>query len=233
MIFSVWNTLQHIILLSASIFLHRRKRPASRPALDNNQPTQQEMNVYGMIDANQSAQPETNHNDTAPNDTTTRPSGDTQVHYDVERTDAPSGDNHVYYNEQSVARAEKNEPLNNQQTSPGASLDELYSKPNKQRKPANVSQDYEYVYGHGAAGGNRGAREGVSGDGNQDLDYVDIDHSVTPDPRSVGLNPGSPGVIYAEIQRKRKDTDTVQQVDNGETPGDSDMMMVENDIYAT
>ena len=148
-------------------------------------------------------------------------------------TEAPSCDNHVYYNEQSVARAAKNQPQNNQQTSPGASLDELYSKPNKQRKSATVSQDYEYVYGHGAAGGNRGAREGMSGDGNQGLDYVNINHSVTPDPRSVGLNPGSPGVIYAEIQRKRKDTDTVQQVDNGATPGDNDMVMIENDLYAT
>ena len=191
------------------------------------------MNLYGITGANQSAQPETNHYDNVPEDTTTRPSGNTHVYGDMGRTEAPPDDTHVYYNEQPVARAEKNQPRNNQQTSPGASLDELYSKPNKQRKPTNVSQDYEYVYGHGAAGGNRGAREGVSGVGNQDLNYVDIDHSVTPDPRSVGLDPGSPGVIYAEIQRKRKDTDTVQQVDNGETPGDNDMMMVENDLYST
>ena len=189
--------------------------------------------MYGMTGATQSVQPETNRNDTVPEDTTNRPSGDTHVNNDIGQTEAPSGDKHVYYNEQPVARAAKNEPRNNQQTSPGASLDELYSKPNKQRKPANVSQDYEYVYGHGTAGENRGAREGVSGDGNQDLDYVDIGHSVTPDLRSLELNPGSPGVTYAEIQRKRKDTDTVQQVNNGETPGDNDMMMVENDLYAS
>ena len=189
--------------------------------------------MYGITGANQSAQPEANHYDNVTEVTATRPSDNTHVYYDVGRTEAPPDDTHVYYNEQPVARAGKNEPRINQQTSPGASLDDLYSKLNKQRKPANVSQDYEYVYGHGAAGGNIGAREGVSGDGNQDLDYVDIVHCVTPDPRSVGLNPGSPGVIYAEIQRKRKDTDTVQQVDNGETPGDNDMMMVENDLYAT
>ena len=178
--------------------------------------------MYGMTGANQSVQPDTNRNDTVPEDNTNRPSGDTHVNNDIGQTEAPSGDKHVYYNEQPVARAAENEPRNNQQTSPDASLDELYSKPNKQKKPANVSQGYAYVYGHGAAGGNRGARERVSGDGNQDLDYVYIDHSVTPDLRSVGLNPGSPGVTYA-----------VQQVNNGETPGDNDMMMVENDLYAS
>ena len=54
----------------------------------------------------------------------------------------------LHYNEQSVATV-----ANNRQTSSNVSIDALFSKPNKQRKPANASQDYEYVYGHGTAGG--------------------------------------------------------------------------------
>ena len=118
------------------------------------------------------------------------------------------------------------------------SLDELYNQPNKQRKPATVSQHYEYVYGHGAAGGNGeaeeaggngGAEEGESGVGNQDLDYVDIDHRVTPDPRSIEVTPRSERVIYAELQHQG--TNTAHQVDSGKTPGDSNMVMVENELY--
>ena len=198
------------------------------------------MNLYEITDFNQPApQPETNLYDTIARDTT-HPSDDTHVYYNnIGQVVVPPDDTHVYYNEQSVVRGAKNEPQNSQETSPDVSLDELYNQPNKQRKPATVSQDYEYVYGHGAAGGNGGdeeaggnggaeeaggnggAEEGKSGVENQDLDYVDIDHSITPDLRSVGVTPRSQGVIYAEVQQKDMDTD--QQVD--------DMMMVENDLY--
>ena len=54
----------------------------------------------------------------------------------------------LHYNEQSVATA-----ANNRQTSSDVSFVELISKPNKQRKHATASQDYEYVYGHGSVGG--------------------------------------------------------------------------------
>ena len=64
----------------------------------------------------------------------------------------------------------------------------------------------------------------MSGVGNQYLDYVDIDHSANPGPWSVGVIPRSEGVIYAEIQQKRKNTDTDHQVDDGETLGDSDII---------
>ena len=67
--------------------------------------------------------------------------------------------------------------------------------------------------------------------GNQYLDYVDIDHSVKPGPWSVGVIPRSEGVIYAEIQQKRKDTDTDHQVDGGETPGDSNIIYLLLNIY--
>ena len=199
------------------------------------------MNLYEITDFNQPApQPETNLYDTIARDTTTHPSDDTHVYYNnIGQVVVPPDDTHVYYNEQSVVRGAKNEPQNSQETSPDVSLDELYNQPNIQMKPAPVSQDYEYVYGHGAAGGNGGdeeaggnggaeeaggnggAEEGKSGVENQDLDYVDIDHSITPDLRSVGVTPRSQGVIYAEVQQKDMDTD--QQVD--------DMMMVENDLY--
>ena len=220
------------------IFLHRRSRPSSHPSLAN-QSTQPDMNVYETTGFNQPAQSTTNLYDTITEDTTRHSSDDTHVYYNnIGQTVVPPDDRHVYYNEQSVARGAKNEPQNNQETSPDVSLDELYNQPNKQRKPATVSQDYEYVYGHGAAGGNGaaeeaggngGAEEGESRVGNQDLDYTDIDHSVTPDLRSAEITPRSEGVIYAEIQRK--DTDTDHQVDSGETPGDSDMVMVENELY--
>ena len=233
MMSSIWN------IQPTDIFLNRRRHPASHPALDD-QPSEPDMNLYEITDFNQPApQPETNLYDTIARDTTTHPSDDTHVYYNsVGQSVVPHDDTHVYYNEQSVARGAKNEPQNSQETSPDVSLDELYNQPNKQRKPAPVSQHYEYVYGHGAAGGKRGAEEAggnggaeeeESGVGNQDLDYVDIDHSATPDPRSAEVTPKSEGLIYAEVQQK--DTDTDQQVDSGETPGGSDMVMVENELY--
>ena len=214
--------MEHTVSRSNVIFVHRRRHPASHLTLEN-QPTQPE---YVITDFNQSAPPETNHYDTVVTDTDLT---DTMTN--------PPDDRHVYYNEQFVASGAKNEPQNSQETSPDVSL-ELYNQPNKQRKHATVSQDYEYVYGHRAAGGKRGAQEaggnggaedGESGVGNQDLDYVDIDHSATPDPRSIEVTPRSEEVIYAELQRK--DTDTDHEVDSGETPGDSDMAMIENELY--
>ena len=218
------------------IFLHRRSRPSSHPSLAN-QSTQPDMNVYEMTDFNQPAQSTTNLYDTITEDTTRHSSDDTHVYYNnIRQTVAPP---HVYYNEQPVERGAKNEPQNSQETSPDVSLDELYNQPNKQRKPAPVSQHYEYVYGHRAAGGKRGAEEAggnggaeeeESGVGNQDVDYVDADHDVTPDSRSAEVTPSQNlGVIYAEVQRK--DTDTDHQVDSGETPGDSNMVMIENKLY--
>ena len=50
---------------------------------------------------------------------------------------------------------------------------------------------------------------------------------MNPDKRSQGINLSSPGVTYTQVQRT-KDAATDQQV---ETPGDSDMQMVENELY--
>ena len=196
----------------------RRRGPASRPALDSYQPPLTEANVY----------------ETVPEDTITHPPGGEDVYYNsTEQTVMLPGGEHVYYNEQSGARAAKDKRQNNHQISRDAALDELYSKPNTQSKPGNDSEDYDYVWTAGGSGGAEGSggAGGIGGETNvrnQDLDYVDIDHSGNPDKRSQGINPSSPGVTYIEVQHK-KDAATDQQV---ETPGNSDMQMVENELYS-
>ena len=177
--------------------------------------------------------------ETVPEDTITHPPGGEHVYYNsTEQTVVLPGGEHVYYNKQSGARAAEDTRQNNHQTPSDVALDELYSKTNKQSKPGNDSEDYDYVWTAGESGGAGGSggderiggkreEEGILNARNQDLEYVDIDHSGNPDKRSQGINPSSPGVTYAEVQRK-KDAATDQQV---ETPGDSDMQMVENELY--
>ena len=201
--------MDHSVAQSTVIFLHRHRGPASDPVTDNN-PTQPGTSLYATTDSNQPTPPQVNLYDTV---------------------GCPSGGEHVYYNEQPGVRAVKEKRQNNHHTSDVA-LEELYSKPNKQSKPGNDSEDYDYVWSAGGSGGDGrigGKREegGKLNARNQDLEYVDIDHSGNPDKRPQGINPSSPGVTYTEVQRKT-DAATDQQV---ETPGDSDMQMVENELY--
>ncbi|KAK2187058.1 hypothetical protein NP493_180g07090 [Ridgeia piscesae] len=204
-----------------------RTGPASRPALDNHQTPQPEMNLYDTTDSYQPPLPDTNVYETVPEDTITHPPGGEHVYYNsIEQTVVLPGGEHVYYNEQSGARAVKDTRQKNQQTSPDVALDELYSTPNKQSKPENDSEDYNYVWTTGGSGG-AGGSGGETNAQNQDLEYVDIDHSGNPNKRSQGINPSSPGVTYTEVQRK-KDAATDQQV---ETPSDSNMQMVKNELY--
>ena len=158
------------------------------------------MNMNGTNGVNHSAQPETNHYATVPENTSTG------------QTEAPSDDTRGYH----VARG----PRDNYQTTPDVPL-ELYSQPNNEKK--YVSNDYGYANAHGATGPYRWDEERVSRMENGD---VAIGHKVTPGVVSAGVNSRSPGVIYTEVQRKRR-----QQVDNGDPPSESDMVMVENDLY--
>ena len=111
---------------------------------------------------------------------------------------------------------------------PNVSLDDLYSKPNKQRKvdkDSHNASDYACVYGHVTAGP---MDDGTTSSGNEELNYVEIDHSgVEGATRNEGSHLESEGVTYAEIQPKITNPDT--------TPldGDMDMSMVENDLYLT
>ena len=67
----------------------------------------------------------------------THPPGDTHVYYNSKQTVTPPVAEHVYQTEQSGVRGANKKPQNNLQMSPDVPLDELYSKPNKQRKPRN------------------------------------------------------------------------------------------------
>ena len=120
----------------------------------------------------------------------------------------------------------------NTKSQPIVSLDDLYSKPNKQRKFGKDSQnasDYACVYGHVTAGP---MDDGMTGSGNEELNYVEIDHSgVEGATRDEGSHPESEGVTYAEIQPKTTSSDTTPL--DGDTPGGMDMSMVENDLYST
>ena len=174
------------------------------------------MNLYAITGSvqitrsNLSEQPQTNLHESVPEDTATYISDDTHVNDNIQ-TVTPPDDTHVYYNEQSGVRGAKKPQ--NLQTSQDAALDELYSKPNTQSKPLNDSEDYEFVW---AAGGSGGAEEGGTNVKNQDLDYIDIDHNVSPVQMSEGVSTRSPEVTYTEVQPK---------------VGDNDMQMVENELY--
>ena len=198
-----------------SYYSRRKRAAASRSALDNHQATQPEMNLYAITGSvqitrsNQSEQPQTNLHESVPEDTATYTSDDTHVYDNNRQTVTPPGDTHVYYNEQSGVRGAKKPQ--NLQTSRDVALDKLYSKPNKQTKPLNDSEDYEFVW---AAGRSGGAEE--TNVKNQDLDYIDIDHNVSPVQRSEGVSTRSPEVTYTEVQPK---------------VGDNDMQMVENELY--
>ena len=105
------------------------------------------MNLYDTTDSYQPALPENNVYETVPEDTITHPPGGEHVYYNsTEQTVVLPGGGHVYYNEQSGARAANDTQQNNHQTSPDAALEELYSKPNKQSKPGNDSEDYDFVW---------------------------------------------------------------------------------------
>ncbi|KAK2175146.1 hypothetical protein NP493_748g01020 [Ridgeia piscesae] len=133
--------------------------------------------------SNQSEQPQTNLHESIPEDTATYTSDDTHVYYNNGQTVTPPDDGYVSYNDQSGLRGT--------QTSPDTALDELYSKPNKPSKPLNDSEDYEYVCtagGNRGAGGSGGAEVGGTNVENQNLDYIDIDHNVTPVQRSEGVS---------------------------------------------
>ena len=111
---------------------------------------------------------------------------------------------------------------------PNVSLDDLYSKPNKQRKvdkDSHNASDYACVYGHVTAGP---MDDGMTSSGNEELNYVEIDHSgMEGATRNEGSHPESEGVTYAEIQPKIINPDT------SPLDGDMDMSMVENDLYLT
>ena len=117
-------------------------------------------------------------------------------------------------------------------TIPTVSLDDLYNKPNKQRKLHQDSQnssDYACVYEHVTAGP---MDDGMTGSGNEELNYVEIDHrGVEGATRDEGSHPKSDGVTYAEIQPKTTSPDTTPL--DGDPPGDTDISMVENDLYST
>ena len=176
------------------------------------------MNLYAITGSvhitrsSQSEQPQTNLHESIPEDTATYTYDDTHVYNNGGHTVAPPDDGHVSYNDQSGLRG-LNKKSQNLQTSPDAALDELYSKPNKPNKPLNNSEDYEFVW---TAGGSRGAEEGGTNVNNQDLDYIDIDHNVSPVQRSEGVSTRSPEVTHTEVQPKI---------------GDDDMQMVENELY--
>ena len=119
---------------------------------------------------------------------------------------------------------EANTPPNN--TPQTASVDDLYSKPNKLKKPDKKPQDasdYACVYGH--VNGDI-VDNGTTGSGNGELDYIEIDHKGTEGAmRDVGPQPQSETVIYAEVKPKTTTADSTPQV------GDTDVSMVENDLY--
>ena len=130
---------------------------------------------------------------------------------------APPDAEHVYYNEQSGVRETKKQPQNNLQTLPDVPH-ELYSKLNTHSQAENDSDHYDHLQpagGSGEVGVSGGVGEGETNVENQDLEYVDIDHSLTLNQRS-GVIPRSSGVTYTEVQHKR-DSDTDQQVNGGDT----------------
>ncbi|KAI0242817.1 hypothetical protein LSAT2_011032 [Lamellibrachia satsuma] len=120
----------------------------------------------------------------------------------------------------------------NMKSQPNVSLDDLYSKPNKQIKFEKDSQnasDYACVYEHVKG---ELMDDGTTGSGNEELNYVEIDHSgVEGAMGNGGSHPESEGITYAEIQPKTTSSDTTPL--DGDTPGDMDMSMVENDLYST
>ena len=147
----------------------------------------------------------------------THPPGDTHVYYNSRQTVAPPDAEHVYYNEQSGVRETKKQPQNNLQTLPDVPH-ELYSKLNTHSQAENDSDHYDHLQpagGSGEVGVSGGVGEGETNVENQDLEYVDIDHSLTLNQRS-GVIPRSSGVTYTEVQHKR-DSDTDQQVNGGDT----------------
>ena len=97
--------------------LPRQRRPANLLA-QNTQPTPHESSLKKAAHFNQS-ETDTSLYDTIPENIVT-----------------PVAEL-VYQTEQSRARGAKKKPQDNLQTSPDVALDELYSKPNKQRKPRN------------------------------------------------------------------------------------------------
>ena len=192
-------------MLHVFIVQHRRLSPARRREVNNHPPTQHDMNMNGINGFDQSTEPETNHYATVPENTS------------AGQSEAPSDDTRGYH----VTRG----PRDNYQTTADVPL-ELYSQPNKEKK--FVSNDYGYANAHGATGPYRWNEETVTGVENGD---VDIGHRVTPGVVSAGVNSRSPGVIYTEVERKRRDVGIVQHVDNGDPPSEGDMVMVENDLY--
>ncbi|KAK2188100.1 hypothetical protein NP493_144g05014 [Ridgeia piscesae] len=197
------------------VFIYRRRRrcPAGHPVIDNHPSTLPEMNLCETRNFDPSEQHETNLYETVPEDSDTLPPDDTHVYYNNGVTMTPPDDTHVYYNDQSGVRGAKKKRARGAKTSPDVALDELYSKPNKQSKPANDSEDYDFVW---TAGGSGGADEGGTDVENQDLDYIDLDHNVTPVQKSEGVSARSPEVTYTKVQPKG---------------GDEDMQMVENELY--
>ena len=114
-------------------------------------------------------------------------------------------------------------------TQPNVSPGDLYTKPNKPKKNGNNAQDsqnasdYACVYGHVTGDLDE---NGTKGSGNEELDYIEIDHRGTGEAtRDVGPQPQSETVTYAEVQPKTTTADTTPQV------GDTDVSMVENDLY--
>ena len=117
-------------------------------------------------------------------------------------------------------------------TTPNVSLEDLYTKPNKQKKlhknvqDSQNASDYACVYGHVKAE-LMDEHAGMTGSGNEELDYIEIDHRGTEGAtRDVGPQPESETVTYAEIQPKTTSADTTPQDD------DTDTTMVENVIYS-
>ena len=117
-------------------------------------------------------------------------------------------------------------------TTPNVSLEDLYAKPNKQKKlhknvqDSQNASDYACVYGHVKAEP-VDDHAGMTGSGNEELDYIEIDHRGTDGAtRDLGPQLQSETVTYAEIQPKTTSADTTPQ------DGDTDVSMVENDIYS-
>lgn len=123
---------------------------------------------------------------------------------------------------------------------PKLSPGELNRKPNE--------NNYVYVYGHMVAGSG-GVVDGAPGSGNHDVMYAEIDDSgVDEDTEYVGSDLKSEGVTYSEINETCDTMGTLETKNSGEDPGDtvgntvekpgdiledSDMTMIENDLYST
>ncbi|KAI0241340.1 hypothetical protein LSAT2_029744 [Lamellibrachia satsuma] len=214
-----------VIVALIVIIGHKRcRRSTSYPSLESQ--TSPQINLYDIPVTNQSTESVTNlHNVAAYTD----PSYNASVNPDQRvQPVAPSGDTSV--------------TPPNIEASSYASLDDLYSRPNKQRKRRNVSKDdphYDNILrpvtagGMGAGGlgaGTLGVRLSVAA--NEDVTYTEIDHTGVDGGRSWVR---STGVIYAEIQPERNGNapDGKGWEESQEIPGDTDMTMVENDLYGT